>query len=185
MLSPGRLIALRSAVIADLKVFLPEMRSIEPHFGPFDLDDLKSFSIGGPAIKVSLLGWKPSEDVSTRELDCHAHLAAYIVTKPQGTRAADAIAIDIAEALAGRLVKKSYTPHSLPGERIGCTNHYTGGLREAGQIALFSVDWHAFVRIGTNAPAARYATEGGAEIGEVSIGINGGDPVPLEDTDVE
>ena len=178
MLSPGRLVALRAAVIADLALLLPEVKSIEPHFGPFDLDELKSFSVRAPAIKVSLLGWQPSADVSTRELDCEAHLAAYIVTRPQGATGADAVALDIAEALAGHLVKRAHTAWSLPATRIACTNHYSGGVREAGAIALFSVDWRSTVRIGTNAPAARYASP--AAQGPVAASVVvGGAEIPL------
>lgn len=181
MISAGRLIALRAAIIADLKVFLPSIKTIEPHLGPFDIDELKTFSVAAPAIKVTLLGWQPSEEVSTRELDCHAHLAAYIVTKPQPQMKADEVALDIAEALAGRVTKKSYTAYSETGKQVACTNHYSGSVRETGAIALFSVDWKCVVRIGTSAPAARYV-DTGAPPGTVIdplVALNGGGFNPI------
>lgn len=174
----SRLIELRSAIIADLKVFLPEIKTIEPHMGPFDLDELKAFTVRAPAIKVSLLGWRPSTDTATRELAVEAHLAAYIVTRPSGSISADTVAIGIAEALAGRLVKKSFTAHSEWATAIGCTNHYSGAARETGPIALFSVDWKTTVQIGTDA-TARYVTAGAGAIDEVLLALNGGDPVSI------
>lgn len=176
MLSNGRLLELRDQIVADFKAFLPEIREIETHFGPFDLDELKNFSVKAPAIRVSILGWNPTKNVATRELDCDVHVAAYIVTKSTATVEADVRALDIAEALAGLLSARPFTQWSEPATHIGAANHYSGKVREvSGAIALFSVDWHTIVRIGKDVTRDRYGDPGPSapSVEELSVILNG------------
>lgn len=181
MLSEGRLLAYRQAIVDDLRDFLPDIREVTTHFGPFDLSELKNFSMAAPAIRVSILGWQPGQGASSREIDCPVHVACYIVTKSTAAVKADAAGLDIAEAVAGRYHARSLYTHAETAKDIACTNHYSGQVRELGGIALFSVDWHTNVRIGTNAAKQRYgSTEGAATvIAEISVGLNGGAPVPI------
>lgn len=171
-----RLVAFREAVVADFRAFLPDAREVSAHFGPFDLDELKAFVVKAPAIRVSIVGSAPAAPVATREVDVGLHVAAYIVTRASASVPADVAALSIAEQLIGRLSQRSFTRWSDVPEKIKLENHYSGKVREAGSIALFSVDWHQVVRIGANVAAARAAALDGAgaqNLSEVAVEING------------
>lgn len=158
MPTESRMIELRDAIVADFKAQLPEMREIEAHFGPFDLDELKAFSVRAPAVRVSLLGG-PLTPVSTREQDVALQCAAYIVTRSTAQTAADVAALRIAEQLVARLAAKSFTAKSERAAEIRIDNHYSGSVRETGAIALFSVSWQTLVRVGVNAAYERIMGE--------------------------
>lgn len=180
MLSAGRIIAYRQALVDDLQNFLPDIKTIETHFGPFDLDELKNFMVRAPAIKATILGWQPGKGATTREIDCPVHAACYIVTKSTAAVKADALGLDIAEAIAGRLHMRPLTQFSQAATDIGCTNHYSGSVRETGGVALFSVDWRTVVRIGENVAKRLYdGGAGGTQIAEIGVGLNGGEPMPI------
>ncbi len=158
MATESRMIELRDAIVADFQAQLPEMREIEAHFGPFDLDELKAFSVRAPAVRVSLLGG-PLTPVSTREQDVALQCAAYIVTKGTAQTKADVAALRIAEQLVARLAAKSFTAKSLPATELRIDNHYSGAVRETGSIALFSVSWQTVVRVGVNAAYERIVAQ--------------------------
>ncbi|MEQ1713340.1 MAG: hypothetical protein ABL908_18355 [Hyphomicrobium sp.] len=147
MPTESRMIELRDAIVADFQAQFPEMREIEAHFGPFDLDELKAFSVRAPAVRVSLLGG-PLTPVSTREQDVALQCAAYIVTKGTAQTKADVAALRIAEDLVTRLAARAFTRWSERATELRIDNHYSGAVREAGSIALFSVSWQTVVRIG-------------------------------------
>ena len=175
----GRLIAYRDAVAEHLRGAFPEIPRVDTHFGPFDLDELKSFSLRAPAIRVTILGWAPTEQVPTRELDCSVHAAAYFVTRSTASLKADVASLNMAETVAAHLSVRSFTKFSEPATNIACQNHYSGAVREfSGGIALFSLDWRAVVRIGRNVTKERYAsTEHAADaVNEISVSLNGGEP---------
>ncbi|MBK9080221.1 MAG: hypothetical protein IPL91_14525 [Hyphomicrobium sp.] len=152
----GRLVEFRDAVTADFKAFLPEVKSIDTHFGPFDMDELKTFIVRAPAVRVSIVGSAATSMVATREVDVQLHCAAFIVTQSLALVPADVAALDIAEALVGRLAARPFTGFSEVPEKIKIENHYSGAVRGTGGIALFSVDWHQVVRVGLSAARARY-----------------------------
>ncbi|MCB1520671.1 MAG: hypothetical protein KDJ37_08850 [Hyphomicrobiaceae bacterium] len=162
MPTESRLVELRDALVRDFKQFIPDMRSVEAHFGPFDLDELKAFSLKAPAIRVSILGG-PLDAVSTREQDVRLQCAAYIVTRPLAASGADVIALRIAEALVERISARSFTRWSEPGTQLQLDNHYSGAVREAGSIALFSLAWQTVVRVGRNVAYERLMADGTPE----------------------
>lgn len=157
----SRLVELREVLVRDFRAFLPFVKSVEAHFGPFDIDELRSFSLKAPAVRVSILGG-PLDPVSTREQDAKTTIAAYIVTRSSAGLPADEQALGIGEAVAERVSGRSFTPWSEPGAELRIENHYSGTLREAGgggSIALFSVSWQTVVRLGRNVARERYELE--------------------------
>ena len=157
----GRLVQFRDAVTVDFKAFLTDVKEVEAHFGPFDIDELKSFSVKAPAVRVSIVGSAPTSAVATREVDVHLHCAAFVVTRATATVKADVYALDIAEAIVGRLSMRPFTGFSEVPEKIKIENHYSGTIRETGGMALFSVDWHQVVRIGANTARIRFDANNG------------------------
>lgn len=181
-----RLSAFRDAVVADFRAFLPDVREIEAHFGPFDLDELKAFVVKAPAVRVSIVGSAPAVPVSTREMDVQLHCAAYIVTRASARVPADVAALSLAEQLIGRLARRAFVGWCETPDKVKLENHYSGKLRETGGVALFSVDWHQVVRVGSNVAAARAAAAAGAgaeNLVEVAVAINGGQTQPLQPGD--
>ena len=49
----GRFNALHEAITAALKAALPGV-DVDEHFGPFNLDELKSYGVKAPAVRVSI-----------------------------------------------------------------------------------------------------------------------------------
>lgn len=154
MPTDSRLVELRTALVDDFKTFLPDMRSVEAHFGPFDIDELKAFSLKAPAVRVSILGG-PMTPVSTREQEVRLQIAAYIVTSSTAALPADVAALAIGEAIVERLSGRSFTRWSTPAQDLRLDNHYSGALREKGAIALFSVSWQSQIVIGRNVARER------------------------------
>lgn len=155
----SRLVELREALVADFRAFVPDARSVEAHFGPFDIDELKAFSLKAPALRVSILGG-PLDPVSTREQDAKTTIAAYIVTRASAATPADTVALQMAEAIVERISGKSFTAWSEPATELRIENHYSGTLRETGGgIALFSVSWQSNVRLGRNVARERFELE--------------------------
>lgn len=154
MLPDSRLVELRTALIADFEAYLPDMRSVEAHFGPFDIDELKFFSLKAPAVRVSILGG-PMTPVSTREQEVRLQLAAYIVTASTAAMQADVAALAIGEAIVERLSGKSFTRWSTPAADLRLDNHYSGAVRDKGGVALFSVSWQSQIIIGRNVARER------------------------------
>ncbi len=186
--SSSRLVQFRDAVRDDFRALMPSMKSIETHFGPFNLDELKAFVTKVPAVRVSIVGSAPANPVATREADVDLHCAAFIVAGATAAIPADVAALEIAEALTGRLICRPFTGFSDVPRGVKIENHYSGTLREtagAGSIALFSVDWRQVVRIGTNAAKLRHDTPGapaGTPV-DASLIFNSSDPLPLSTND--
>lgn len=151
----SRLVELRTALVDDFKNFLPDMRSVEAHFGPFDIDELKAFSMKAPAVRVSILGG-PMQPVSTREQEVKLQIAAYIVTASTAAMQADVAALAIGEAIVERLSGRSFTRWSTPASDLRIDNHYSGAVRDKGGIALFSVSWQSQIVIGRDVARERF-----------------------------
>lgn len=185
MSTTDRLSLFRDAVVADFRAFLPDVREIEAHFGPFDLDELKAFVVKAPAVRVSIVGSAPAMLVSTREMDVQLHCAAYIVTRSSARVAADVAALSLAEQLIGRLARKAFVAWCETPDKVKLENHYSGKLRDTGGVALFSVDWHQVVRVGTNVAAAHVAGAGAENLSDLTVIANDGEPQTFASGDEE
>lgn len=144
-----RLTDFRQAIIDDFAAFMPAIR-IEPHFGPFDVDELAQFTKRAPAVMVSIVGAAPARQVANRQLDVELHCAAFIVTRSSPTLASDIAALNLAEGLMGHLAMRKFGAYAEPAQQITVTNHYAGASQRIGHVALFAVEWRQIVRIGTS-----------------------------------
>lgn len=148
----GRFRQFRAAVVADLaQVFAPI--AVEPHFGAFDLAALKTFGTKAPVVKVSITGPSTTRPRSAGDREADLVVAAYVITRGTPALSADDMALDLAEAVAARIHKRTFgLKFAEPPQDIEIVNHYSGKLGEAAgaTLALFSVSWTQLVIFGTS-----------------------------------
>lgn len=148
--APGRFRQLRAALIADLGTTFAPI-PVEPHFGPFDLAALKTFGARAPVVKVSITGPNQTRARSSGDREADIVVAAYVITKATAGLSADDAALDLAEAVAARIHKKTFGLKFVePPQDVQIDNLYSGKLGEAAgaNLALFSVSWQQLVIFG-------------------------------------
>ncbi len=82
----------RDKVISTLKTEFPRLRSVQPHGGPLDLEELKRFTLRVPAVRVAWVGTTLSRD-KIQKASGASTFAVYIICKDRpGKPAPDQIA---------------------------------------------------------------------------------------------
>ncbi len=150
--APGRFRQFRAAVVADLATIFAPI-PVEAHFGAFDLAALKTFGAKAPVVKVSITGPSATRPRSAGDREADLVVAAYVITKASPALSADDMALDLAEAVAARIHKRTFGLKFVePPQDIEITNHFSGKLGEAAgaTLALFSVSWTQLVVFGTS-----------------------------------
>ena len=137
------------AVTADLKAALTGV-AVDEHFGPFELDELKSYAVKAPAVRVSIAGPSHTDAMSTGGREAHLVVAAFVVTKAAPNWPAHKSAMDLAERIAARIHRRTFGLTFVePPRDVIIENLYSGKLREfSGSVALFSVSWTQRVQFG-------------------------------------
>ncbi len=148
------IIELRDAIIRDLKLFMPELKTCQAHAGKFDLAGLKQLSIHTPAVLVSCLGLSKPQAVGNGPQDREVRIAVFVLTKDQANLTRDAAALNIAEALSIWLVGRNFGMPSVYPVAIDdlgdVQNLYSSALGNVGDIALWGLSWNQRVRLGND-----------------------------------
>jgi hypothetical protein len=146
----GRLSSFHDALTAFLKLHLPGV-DVDQHYGEFDIDELKSFGVTAPAVRVSIAG--PSHTLALASGGREALLvcAAFVITKATKVPAQRS-ASDLSEFISARIHRQTFgLTFAEPPTDVQIENHYSAALRKnlgAANMALFSVSWVQTVRFG-------------------------------------
>ena len=149
MADTGHFNAFHEALTADLKAALAPV-SVEEHFGPFDLSELKAYGATLPAVRVAISG--PSATLARSSGDREASLvvAIFVITGTQPRVPAHKPGLDLCERIAAHVHRKTFgLVYVEPPVDVVIENHYSAELRRhGGGLALFSVAWNQVVHFG-------------------------------------
>lgn len=139
----GRINTFRSAVIADIKAILPALRTIEPQFGRFDLDELERTSLRCPAVRVAVLHAKLADQASGQS-EAALQCAAFVVTEGKDR---DEQGWTIAEAIATRLHSGQRWGLNRIGDPVKPVIQpvVSASIRDRG-VAIIAVEWSQTLR---------------------------------------
>lgn len=82
------------------KAALPKLRECKPIFGRFDVERLRSESVGAPAVLVSLLGLEEAEALGGPHRTVSLQMAAFVITRDRLGLPGDAAAAAIIHTLS-------------------------------------------------------------------------------------
>ena len=150
------------AVAAEIKVWIPDLKTCTVHDGRFDRDGLKRFSLQTPAILVSCLGSASVTDRGDGGINADRLWAAFVLTRPapglprgEGARnLVDALELLILRGVERTDEKTGEIRSSNrwglkgvgPAEQVRSQNLYGGTIDSKG-VALWTVTWRQALRI--------------------------------------
>ncbi len=102
----------RRAVIDRIKATITDARSVEPHGGAFNIDELQRLVADSPSIYVSVLRAKQGAIYSTGQISALFEMSAVIVSRHIGREDADMIAWALAEHVYQLLCWNNFGPTS-------------------------------------------------------------------------
>ena len=150
------------AVAAEIKVWVPDLKTCAVHDGRFDRDGLKRFSLQTPAILVSCLGTASVTDRGDGGIEADRLWAAFVLTKDRPGLTRGEGARNLVDALELLILCGVERTDGNTGE-IRSSNRW--GLRSVGQpeqvrsqnlyggtidtkgVALWTVTWRQVLRI--------------------------------------
>jgi hypothetical protein len=145
------LTAYRAAVVAGLKTLggeAPLFRSVEPHGGRFDLEELKRFGALAPAARVAVLALRPAQELSSGRLLVTVRCATFVATRDLPALPRDVAALALVDAVLLAIEGNFWgdaaarRPAGLGAENLfGTTQDRTG-------VALWAVTWEQQVLLG-------------------------------------
>ena len=151
-----------TAVAAEIKTWIPELKTCEVHNGRFDKGELMRHALRAPAVLVSCLGTASVEDRGDEGVNAQKLWAAFIVTRdlpglPRGEGArnlADALELLIMRGIVEedpitkeqRLANRWGLKGVGPAEQLRSQNLYGGDIDKQG-AALWVVSWRQSLRI--------------------------------------
>ncbi|SNS05626.1 hypothetical protein SAMN04488503_2480 [Humidesulfovibrio mexicanus] len=153
------IVALRQAVVDDLKAKLPRLGGravvVAPHAGRFDAAELSRVATQAPAVLVAVLGLADLTE-SCAEVDGTCQIVAIVLCKDAPRLPRDLASLALAQALAGIVPGNCWGGAAARApEAVRCDNLFSASLDKAG-VAMWGVSWrqHATVAraFGTSAP---------------------------------
>lgn len=137
------------SICSQIKTWLPDLKTCEPHGGRFDKNEIKRVSGRAPAVYVAVLATGRPEPVGTGEQDVPVTFAAYAVAidKPKLSKAV--AALNITELLVTRIYAQQWgrPEHVFGAGPASSRNLYSGVIATKG-VALWAVTWRQTVRVG-------------------------------------
>ena len=150
------------AVAAEIKVWIPDLRTCDVHDGRFDLAELKRHALQTPAVLVSCLGTVSIDDRGDEGIDSHRHWAAFVLTRdcpglPRGEGArnlVDALELLVMRGIVEedpitgeqRLANRWGLKGVGPAEQVRSQNFYGGTIDKQG-VALWVVSWRQYLHL--------------------------------------
>lgn len=142
-MSGARINQFRDAVVATIKVVMPQLRECDSQFGRLNLEELQASSFPAPAVRVAILKVTPARQPSGR-IDARLSCAAFVAAEGKDR---DAAAWAMAEALALTLAKtqmwglsKLSTPEAIEIQPLLTV----GALRRG--VAIIAIEWQQNLR---------------------------------------
>ena len=150
------------AVAVEIKEWIPELKTCQPHDGRFSEREVKRFVLSAPAVLVACLGAVSIQDRGDQSIESVRQWAAFVLTDdcPGLTRGEAARnLVDALELLILRGIVRTDEDTGVrslsnrwgltgvgPAERVQSQNLYSGMIDEEG-VALWAVTWRQTVRI--------------------------------------
>ena len=137
---------LRTAIVNEIKIRLPDLAVCKTHPGRFDLDDLGTISTQTPAVLVACLGVSQVREIETEERDLALRFAAFILTKDGKDLSRDEAALNIIEALSVIIPGSQWGIDGVqPAKKVAVEN-----IGNTEGVAIWAVAWEQTARIGVN-----------------------------------
>ncbi len=130
----------RAAVVSDVEAFLPDLQECIAHPGRFNAEELQLFVARPPAVRIAVLGIASGTRTPDDALRVVASFAAFIVTGDAPGLPRDAAAINLVEAVAGRVNTRIWNEACEPAENIRAENLYSSQVNN-NNLALWAVTW--------------------------------------------
>ncbi|MEO0999814.1 MAG: phage protein Gp37 [Pseudomonadota bacterium] len=122
------------------------LRTVEPHSGRIDLEELKRIGAKAPAVYVALAGIGQLQEVDGPVYEAPLSLVAFVVTADhRGPERAEA-AVALVEGLVGLVPGRRWTPACYPAGLPRADNLYGTAAGNQG-LALWSVAWTQTVQL--------------------------------------
>lgn len=133
---------LPKTVCAEIKTLLPDLQECAPHWGVFDVNELKKLGVRAPAVLVALLDIKQSTTFAGAAHSFSARMVAYVITKDGLGLPRDAAAATICQALVTFVPDKTWGLSALgAAEQVSLGSLITAKSRDRG-ASLWAVTWH-------------------------------------------
>jgi hypothetical protein len=138
----------RAAVVAGIEAAVPAFRSVEPHGGRFDLDELKRFGAAAPAARVALLGVSPAQELASGAMRATVRAGVFVLTRDAPALPRDVAALvlvdGVLQAVRGNLwgLDTTERPQAMRADNLFGTR-----LAQTG-IDLWAVSWEQRVHLG-------------------------------------
>lgn len=175
---------LLDAVVAGVKSKLTALKECKAHDGRFDLDELKAFQAQAPAVRLAVLGTRPSVEAGTGESDYNVIVAAYVVTRDAPGLPRGKGAMAIATALLALVPGNEWGLSVGPPRDVRAENLYSGKLQGTG-LCLWGVTWLQPIRLGEDVwaedgvfPPLAYARHDDGAFTEVAVDLQGAGDAP-------
>lgn len=144
------LLAIRDAVVDEFQAAteLSQLKTLAPHGGRFDIEELRQIAAKAPALFVAILQVSDTEEGSDG-LVGDVQFGAYVVTKDHPGQERDVGALALVQAVGLRIVGNRWGLDAAEGrpERIRADNLY-GQAIDKHRIAMWGITWRQRMVLG-------------------------------------
>ena len=138
---------LLTAIAADLRSYLPALKTCAPHDGRWDAAELQRWSVGTPAVMIAWLGTVKTEQPGLPWTDCEQQLAAYTVTRDSPGLPRGQAARNLVDALLLYIPRARWDIEGLgEAENIKAENLFAPALDQTG-VSICAVTWIQTLRL--------------------------------------
>ncbi|MEM1284948.1 MAG: hypothetical protein AAGH43_06140 [Pseudomonadota bacterium] len=143
------LVALRSAIVADLRASVSDARTVEAYGGKLNLGEINRVTTRAPAILIAIVNGAGSEPLANNQLRVEMLLSAFVIAEDKRGQDRDVMALSIAEQVIARVALWSWTgiAKARQPEDVKFESLYSGDIDRRG-VALLAVAWKQSLPIG-------------------------------------
>ena len=152
------LVALRQAVITDVKAAVTDAKTVEPYGGALNLEEVGRMSKRSPAVFIAVVAGGGSLTAPGGEIRLIAKFAAFVLVADGREMERDALALSVTEqvlACVGAWRWKGTASASQP-DKITLQSLFSGKLARNG-ITLMGASWEQTLPIGEDRFRAEHA----------------------------
>ncbi|MFD2177749.1 phage protein Gp37 [Veronia pacifica] len=143
-----RLLALRHAIITNIKEALPELSAVDAHPGRFNLDELRRIATKLPAVRVAIMAVSKAAPVQTGERQLTVKLAAFVMTSDRRKLPKDESALAIVEALLALVPGHHWGMGKLSGASTPKAENLFSGKVDKQGVAMWAISWEQVITVG-------------------------------------
>lgn len=155
------LVALRSAIVADLEASIQDAHEVKPYGGRLNLGEIKRLTTRPKTILVAIVNGGGSDPLPDNQLRVEMLLTAFILAEDERGADRDMVALSLAEQVIARValwpwagIAKARRPEDVKFESL-----YSGDIDRRG-VALLAVTWKQSLPIGIDRFTAERARLG-------------------------